>query len=246
MSFRFTITVLTTLLLANVSPAIAQNRLFDTESSNDSDVNKYLLGGSIELFDRSSRPFEMGTNFGTLGSNEAYSLLGISIADLNIYGAPGTSDAIVNAPDDTRFIVNYFNDNSSNNGLLKYQIFWFTIGNGMMTRVDVELEVDQNSGRPIIESADNSGAVHGFSNRPIGTDQDYYVSLDASVDAGYISGNTNSRVSRSETGDKYGNTEYLEVSSCSSKVVTDATRSGEIQIIGVAISPLCQQDLGQI
>jgi hypothetical protein len=126
----------------------AQPGAFDTAPlrasvTTENAFRNNLLDGT--LFDRSRRAFSLGWNYAPLETRYGSDAIGVTLIDDNFFGK------VTNSAPSTRYSIVDGNHD-----------MFFSIGNGVMTRVDPEIAIG-NNGRPVIESATgNTGAVHGF------------------------------------------------------------------------------------
>ena len=85
MDLRRVLIVAITLLLA--TPLYGQDRVFDTEVTADTNLLKYLPGGSQEVFMRKRGPFRLGWNWNGPDVKAIDTLLGIRLNHLHLYGS---------------------------------------------------------------------------------------------------------------------------------------------------------------
>ena len=230
MDLRRILMVAIVVLLA--TPLYGQDRVFDTEVTADTNLMKYLPGGSQEVFMRKRGPFRLGWNWNGPYSNAIDTLLGIQLNHHHVYG-PGVtihhsdSDMIHNAENGTQFIIS---PNRTGWRLQQQE------GYGKATRADFEIQVDSATEVSLMETDTNTAAVHGFRNRSIGTVTSTWLELRGIADTGVISGNTNSYVlDPTYSGHDKAARWSVSGGSFDSTEVIDLTRNGQFVIVGLAV-----------
>ena len=155
--------------------SLAQQKLFDTEPTQDTSLQKLLPGGADNVFNRDRGPFMLGWNWDGPATDAIDTVLGITANHHSVYppSNPNTINMIQEALPGTRFLMFPNHEYSAP--------LFLTHGNGKMTRVDFEIAVDTVTGLPVIESDTNTGAVHGFSEQ-LGTVVSSFVELRGSGD----------------------------------------------------------------
>lgn len=174
----------TVILCSLLSMGVSAQPRFDTQIANANgkvftNINQNLidiLTTNGALFDRSRRYFDVGLNWDGLDNKHAKTILGVTIMDDFIdhkesgVNSVNNVNRLSNCPPNSRFIAVDQDDRSASNLL-------FDMGFSAATRVDFELDVDDVTDEPAMETGTNTGALHGFDTVGNGTVNGKHVEL---------------------------------------------------------------------
>lgn len=189
--------ILCTLLSVGMS---AQPR-FDTQIANANgkvftNINQNLidiLTANGGLFDRSRRYFDVGLNWDGLDNKHAKTILGVTIMDDHIehlengVNPSSNINRLTNCPPNARFIAIEGAVGGAKNLL-------DDMGYSASTRVDFELNVNDQTDEPDLETGTNTGALHGFDTVGNGTVNGKHVELRRSQGPSVYADNSNQRI----------------------------------------------------